>query len=112
MQYTKGTQNKVVIKKTREYTAPPSSRVWNIEILQNNNVVYSIPNATDLSPYPDSYNEFIIDDAVANLSEGMATVVIKEGGVLYIEFIMTVNNPANDGSVVYINNNDYNIYNQ
>lgn len=109
MEYIKNNINTFVIKKTREYIYPASSRYFSVSIFQNNNVVYS-NTVNDISPYPDSYIMFTIDDNVANLNEGVAYVTVYEVSHKFFEFVINVKEIKSTFNI-YNNNIQYNIYN-
>lgn len=78
MIYIKGQLNTLIVNKARAYVVPQSQRVWQLEFYHMNTNTTLTHVVPDISPYPDSFLRFDLDDNVYNLNEGLHKLNVYE----------------------------------
>lgn len=96
MQYFKNRTNNIIVHHIKSNDVPHTSRTWKLVYHSRATNKQYIINVPDVSPYPNSYHQFIVDDTIYQLPKGIGVLNVYEVNTttndeyLYEELIMNV----------------------
>lgn len=96
MIYKKFQINNIIVENIKSPTVADSSRSWKIYFKSSStNKEYSI-SVSDISPYPNSFHQFSVDDSIFNIPVGVGLLRVVEvdvttgGEYEYARLVMNV----------------------